>query len=98
MINEQQFYYLHNNFNEIITGMNLKLHSFKEKNPSFDITESLDTINKLRNLQDSHHQLYHYGLVVGNREGKHMEERNRFIGRISQLEKEIETIKNNINL
>lgn len=97
MISEQQFYNLWNDYDSIITNLDLKLTQFQIKNPKVDVSEQIQTINTLRLLRDSFHKLYHLCLVLDGNQGKWASEQKRLLNRISELEKELKETKENIN-
>jgi len=90
MINEDQFYEIYRLYEEVITGMNIKLMNFKKKNPELDITESLDTINTLRALQNYWHQLYHHNISLKSTHGRWYNERSELSSAWAQKELSLE--------
>lgn len=98
MLSEEKFYLIHNDYDVIITNMNEKLYTYKLKNPSFDISESLKTINTLRFLQDTFHKQHHVILTLEGQHGNWSSERKRLMDKIIQLEKENVNLKENLSL
>lgn len=97
MISEQEFYNLWNDYDSIITKMNTKLMEFKSKNPSFDISEQLQTLNTLRSLQDIFHKQYQLIVTLDGQHGKWHSEKKRMLDKISELEKENNNLKEAIS-
>jgi len=96
LIPEPKFYRVYTDYSLLIEGMSEKVIAYKTKNPTADITSQLETIDKIRELQQIFHNLYQLLLNLENQQGRWMGERHRLLMRISQLEKENTNLKNNI--
>ena len=95
---EAQFLNIYLKYNELIDRFSCKLAEYKSKNPKADISEQVKIIDSLIFLRSKFHQQYHLSLILDGHNGKWVGERARLMDRILSLEKELITIKTNINL
>ena len=96
MLTEQQFYYIYSDYCVLIQKLSDKLDFYKLKNPNADVTEQFNFIRKLIYLKDSFYKLYQLCLLLDGQQGKWSGEKQRLLQRIYELEKENESLKNNI--
>jgi hypothetical protein len=98
MITQQQFYVYYTDYTLIIDGMNEKLSEAKRKNPEKDFKSQEEIIKTVKFLRQLFHTMYHDQQSIENQSGKIIHERHSLITKCSRLEKELETLKSNIDL
>lgn len=98
MISEQQYYYLWNDYNTITLKMQVKIYEFKTKNPHYDISDQLETIETIIRLQNVFSKQYDLIRTLDSQHGNWAGEKRRLLERISQLENENKTLKEEITM
>ncbi|MEO6901590.1 MAG: hypothetical protein ABI241_00725 [Bacteroidia bacterium] len=102
MISNDQFYYVYTDISNMVSNFQEKLANARLKNKLAKVTVNYDEqdliITRLQGVQTSFHQMYQDMMEKDSDSGKIMKERENYIYKINKLEKELATLKENVNL
>ena len=97
-LTDREFRAIYTDCDIIIDGMRYKLLEARKLNPKKDFSDREATIDSLINLREVFHRMYHDSITQDNTSRGVMIERENFIRKISQLEKENERLKQSVSL
>lgn len=97
-IAQSTFYFWYLKIDNFILDMELVLSNFRIKNPSIDVTDRQNKINDLKLFRERYAQLFWDYEKVKNVESFWIMDRSKLLARIAQLERENESLKQNLKL
>lgn len=98
MITNNEFYAIYTDYGILIDKMREKLLEAIKRDKNRDYTEQWHSIETLEKLQTLYHKMYHFMQIVDNQSGKLLMERKQLLDKLVRLEKENESLKQNLNL
>lgn len=98
MLSEAQFYAIYGNYSVLIEKLSSKVAEFQKRNKNANVDEQLNFIKELQFLQDMFHKLYHTLQLIDGKQGDMFAERKRLLNKIAILEKENNSLKENLKL
>lgn len=98
MMTNDDFYGLYAKYDRIVIRMEEKLLEARKRDLNKDFSEQQEVIDTLIHLREKFHQLYHLNLILAKNPIEEMIAQKKLLSRISRLEKENETLKQNITI
>lgn len=98
MLTNAEFYVNYADYGILISKMLEKVTEARKRDKNRDFSEQYESIETLQRLQNLFHLMYHAQQTIENESGKVMMERKRLLDKIASLQKENESLKNEIQI